>query len=291
MEKQLISVIIPTYNRETTILRSVNSVLHQDYENIELLIIDDNSTDCTRDIVLSINDSRIKYIKNITNLGACASRNIGIDFAKGNYVAFQDSDDSWRPNKLSNQVEDLLKHNADIVFCSMLNTNTKTIFPKEKIDYSKSVHSQFLEHNKAGTQTILGKSEIFKNNKFDETMPRFQEWELMIRLSKYYRIFHTDQVLVDYYIQSDSISMNFEKGLNAILKIYDKNKAEIDNDKKIKKVFLSTISQYLIATKKNATGVLFKSLWIRFDLKTFIKLILCIFGLSSVIRYRWKLND
>ena len=90
--KNLVSVIIPTYNRAHLIKRSAMSVLNQTYSNLELIIVDDGSTDNTEEVVKSIDDNRVIYIKQ-PNQGACAARNNGIDHAKGEFIAFQDSDD------------------------------------------------------------------------------------------------------------------------------------------------------------------------------------------------------
>jgi glycosyltransferase involved in cell wall biosynthesis len=94
------SVIIPTYNREKFILPAIESVLNQMFTDFELIIIDDASTDNTEQIVTSIADSRIVYVKNSINLERCTSRNIGIQRAVGQYICFLDSDDLYMPNHL-----------------------------------------------------------------------------------------------------------------------------------------------------------------------------------------------
>ena len=91
-----ISIIMPTYNRERLVLRSIQSILDQTYTNWELIIVDDGSTDSTQQVVQSVNDQRISYIKNQKNMGAALSRNKGVQLANYNYLAFQDSDDVWR---------------------------------------------------------------------------------------------------------------------------------------------------------------------------------------------------
>ena len=102
--KPLVSVIIPTYNRGRLILDSINSVLNQTYKNIELIVVDDCSTDNTEEILKSINDSRIKYVKLEKNSGACIARNKGIELSTGEFIAFNDSDDLWITTKLEKQL-------------------------------------------------------------------------------------------------------------------------------------------------------------------------------------------
>ena len=108
-ENVLISVVLPTYNRARCLSRSINSVLNQTFSNLELIIVDDGSTDNTRELVESFSDPRIRYIYQ-ENAGACAARNHGINEALGTYIAFQDSDDEWRKDKLEIQLNALIKN-------------------------------------------------------------------------------------------------------------------------------------------------------------------------------------
>ena len=100
----LVSIIIPTHNRKEFLIKALDSVLNQTYRNIEVIIIDDASTDGTGDLILSYNDERIKYFKNSSNLYAAESRNIGIQNSNGNFIAFLDDDDIWLPEKLEQQI-------------------------------------------------------------------------------------------------------------------------------------------------------------------------------------------
>lgn len=110
----LVSIIMPAYNGEQYILDSIESVVSQSYENWELLVIDDCSTDGTRNIVRSLGDSRIRLLCNKVNSGAAISRNYGLREAKGRWVAFLDSDDLWLPQKLEHQLKYMVER--DISF-------------------------------------------------------------------------------------------------------------------------------------------------------------------------------
>ena len=103
-ETPQIDIIIPTYNREKTIERAVRSVLGQTYDNIKVIIVDDGSTDGTEQIINSIEDSRIRYYKLKKNGGAGYARNEGVNLASAEFIAFHDSDDAWRPDKLEKQM-------------------------------------------------------------------------------------------------------------------------------------------------------------------------------------------
>lgn len=102
---ELVSIIMPSYNTGAFIKKTIQSVLNQSYENWELIIVDDCSTDNTDEVVLPfLNDQRIRYIKNEKNSGAAVSRNRALREAKGKWIAFLDSDDLWLPEKLEKQV-------------------------------------------------------------------------------------------------------------------------------------------------------------------------------------------
>jgi glycosyltransferase involved in cell wall biosynthesis len=113
MQFELISVIIPTYNRAQVLSRAVESVLGQSYNNLELIVVDDGSSDNTAEAIKEIEDKRIKYIKSSENKGVAAARNAGIKESHGDYIAFLDSDDQWLPDKLKLSLE-VFKNNSDL---------------------------------------------------------------------------------------------------------------------------------------------------------------------------------
>ena len=118
MNQELVSVIIPTYNLEAYIEGCIASVRNQDYENLEILVVDDGSRDGTPDILrrLSREDSRIRLF-GLTHRGVCAVRNFGLEQAKGQYLAFLDGDDAWRPDFVSTMVRAL--EDVDMAVCGM----------------------------------------------------------------------------------------------------------------------------------------------------------------------------
>lgn len=110
MTEGLVSIIMPSWNTEQFIGESIRSVLNQTYKNWELLIVDDCSSDNTDEIVASFSDPRIKYIKARKNKGAALARNKALRIAKGEWIAFLDSDDLWMPDKLEKQLEFMLSN-------------------------------------------------------------------------------------------------------------------------------------------------------------------------------------
>ena len=206
----MVSVIIPAYNREHIILKSVNSVLSQTYSDLELIVVDDGSSDGTRKILESINDERFRYIYQ-DNAGACKARNYGIELARGEYIAFHDSDDLWLPTKLEKQMNIFENYNADIVFCK-LNYKRKNGTSELSPSYiSEGFLNPIQNLFGIGTQTIIAKRKVFEKIRFDNELPRFQEFEMLYRASKLFSIYCLDDGLVDYEIGEDSISSNPEK--------------------------------------------------------------------------------
>lgn len=207
----MISVIIPTFNRASSILRSVNSVLEQTYTDIEVLVVDDGSTDQTEWIMEKIRDPRIRYIKQ-KKQGACAARNNGIKNAKGEYIAFQDSDDLWHQDKLDKQMDEIKRLNADVCFCMyekyFSNGESEGICGPDfyKSGLQKNLKTVF----GIGTQTLIGKAEVFREEMFDSKLPRWQDLELLVRINQRgYKICFLDMPLVDYYRGSDTIGGNY----------------------------------------------------------------------------------
>lgn len=254
MEKEKISVVIPTYNRARLIESSVKSVLSQTYQNLEVIVVDDASTDNTAEVVKAISDSRVKYVRLEKKSRACAARNKGIEQANGKYIAFNDSDDRWLPEKLQRQYDFLKESNADIVLCKMKcfddGGEFLHIFPtrnsSSRIDYKS-----LLQYNCASTQTFFGKAECFNETPFDPVMPRMQDWDEALRLSQKYAVFYLDDVLVNTFIQADSISAHPEKGLAAMERLFEKHEETISKFPKIAQSFFKKKASFSCKCGKN----------------------------------------
>lgn len=116
----LVTVIMPAYNAEKYIAAAISSVLSQSYGELELLVIDDCSSDKSVEIAESFgqSDPRVKVLRNARNVGVARTRNRGLDMARGEWIALLDSDDIWRQDKLEKQLEIAAKSRADIIYCS-----------------------------------------------------------------------------------------------------------------------------------------------------------------------------
>ena len=229
-----ISVIIPTYNRGKLIKKSIKSVLNQTYQNIEVIVVDDGSTDNTESIVKNIKDKRLRYIKLEENKGACFARNIGIKNAKGTYISFQDSDDIFYSNKLEVQLNNLLKNKSDIDFCKLKyhDFNTEFSIPnkeQEELIKKGKIIDELCKGNFISTQALLVKKDILDNIHFDDALPRFQDYDLVLRIVPKYKISYSDQSLVDLYKQVDSIG-NCDEKLKKACKIMIRKKYSLNEE-------------------------------------------------------------
>ncbi len=223
-----VSIIIPTYNREKTILRAVQSALKQTYSDREIIVIDDAGTDRTGEVLKPLIDRQvIHYIKLPENLGGSGARNKGIDHARGRFVAFLDSDDEWVPGKLEKQMEVIAQYpDTDVVFSQMkrIFPDKTTVFPAPIPDAAfDDPFTLLMRENKIGTPTaIVRLSKLKEINGFDASLPRLQDWDLFLRLSLVARFKMIPEPLCLVYLQDDSISRNSQALHQALTRIEEK---------------------------------------------------------------------
>lgn len=217
-EMPLVSVIIPTYNRITTLPRAMDSVLNQTYGNLELIVVDDGSTDGTQEYVLGLPDKRIRYVKGDGNRGPAAARNLGVKLARGEYVAFQDSDDEWHLDKLEKQMPVLLdsQQKNGMVYCEYTRYHGQTrqdVMPPERIPANcKHGHIQpvLLLQPLIGTPTMVIKKEYFLQvGGFNEELKTFEDYEFTVRFSQCHPIGFVEESLVKVNDMPDSIDKRF----------------------------------------------------------------------------------
>lgn len=207
MNKPLVSIITPTYKSKDFILDTIQSVINQSYENWEMIIVDDASgDDIEGHIAEHINDVRIKVIVKDENEGAARARNLAIDMAQGEYIAFLDSDDTWDSEKLLIQVGLMLKNDWDFSFTSyrIINEdNKRTVVEVPKtIDYEG-----FLRNTIIGTSTvILNRGKLNNVHLVDVRQDHDSMTWLRIMRENDIKAYGINQILTNYYKRSDSIS-------------------------------------------------------------------------------------
>lgn len=234
MNIPLISVVIPMYNRSKTIIKCLDSVCKQSYTNIEILVIDDCSQDNSVEIVKNYSDNRVRLITLDDNKGAQAARNKGICEAKGNWIAFHDSDDIWDVKKLQRQYKILQGNNFDEnlvihsnCYCYNVITKKQTIWNVPKTEGS----CFFLLLKRPGPlfPTILtSKKVLLRINLLDEKVPSYQEWDTCIQLSRECKFIHINVPLFTYvFHEGDTISKNKIRDIEGYWYVVNKYKNEM----------------------------------------------------------------
>lgn len=231
MEK--ISVIIPTYNRAQKIVKSIQSVLEQTYSNLEIIVVDDGSTDDTEHVVGQIQDERIVYIKQPVNQGVSVARNAGGMHASAQLIAFHDSDDYWHPDKLEKQMEYWQKHpEYNMVYCGYVlygvdGTSLTVPFERTWGVLEGDMYQTLLVNNTIGAPTILMRKESFvEAGGFDTSLQSLEDWEFVIRYSKHNQIGYVNEYLMDAHQTAGSVSSNVGAAYETRCKIIAEHREE-----------------------------------------------------------------
>lgn len=208
----VVSVILPAYNRRDLVCRALASVLDQSVREMEVLVVDDGSTDGTGDAVASLGDSRVRLIRLDANRGQSAARNRGVREAIAPLIAFQDSDDEWKPEKLARQIE-LLSRRLDtaMVYGDLLRV------PRQGESFvlhaPDLVRGRVMDHRGSGyaayglgIQTCLFRTETFRRvGGFNERMFCFEDLEFFLRFNQRFASVRIPEALVRYH-ETDGVS-------------------------------------------------------------------------------------
>jgi len=241
----MITVVITTYKRSPIILkRAIDSVINQTYKDWELYVIDDSPNDYeerknVKKIVDDFNNSKITYIQQSKNMGACKARNRGIALAKGDFIAFLDDDDVWDKTKLEKQLDKFneLDDRYALVYCGSVYYNTKKNKFKvhDSIFKSGEVFDELIMKNFIGGASFpLIKTKVIKElGGFDEELLACQDLDMWLRISKKYYIDYVSEPLVIYYIHDgEQISTNPKKRLQGTKRKIEKYKEYLESHPK-----------------------------------------------------------
>ena len=238
-EKGLVSVIIPTYKRCDKIARAINSVLCQEYSNLELLLINDNEKDdqYTKDLLRIIEpffeDPRFRFILQEKHINGAAARNYGIKLSKGEYIAFLDDDDWWDRQKLSKQVKELSKLDESFgcVSCkfSFFDKNEKLIGKTVKYRDGYIYKDILFLLTDVATGTLLIRHEALdKTGYFDEELLRHQDLQLLVKFTSLYKLKEVDEYLHCCDVSDSQNRLDGDKLLIAKQKFYISIKTQLD---------------------------------------------------------------
>lgn len=223
MNTPLVSIIIPSYNRPHYLRRALKSALNQTYQNIEIIVIDDNSTKDLYSIVQDFNDKRLSYYRNEENKGATYSRNKGIDLSKGEFINFLDDDDKLYPQKIElqiNKFRDSSVKNLGVVVCDV-EYKRRDIHQVKRNHLKGNIYRNLLRSYAIyGIHSMLIKSKYVV--KFDTNLKSNQEYDLAIRLAKRCNFDYVPQTLAQVFHSPDQISFNFAKKIEGTRYLFKK---------------------------------------------------------------------
>lgn len=206
----LVSIITPMYNSEATIQKTIESVLAQTYTEWEMVIVDDCSTDASANIVKNFQkrDTRIKYYKREKKSSIASARNYAISISKGQYLAFLDSDDLWKKDKLQKQINFMVKNNISFCYsgCAVIDekgNKTGKIRKVEKFaDYKLLLKGNFIP-----CLTVIVKKELFDGIKFPEI--KHEDYAVWLSILKTgIKAYGINEALAYYRVNSKSVSAN-----------------------------------------------------------------------------------
>jgi len=235
-EAGLVSVVIPAFNRAEFLRKGVNSVLSQTYPDLEVILVDDGSTDDSFKVMkeLQAHDHRIACFRHGKNAGAQAARNTGIRNARGKWIAFQDSDDEWMPDKIERQVAALSTQKFDpwtVVHTNCLkydgNTGMKELWNLPVVEGKHAYAAMLRNPGPTFSSLLTSKSALETIGFLDEKTPSYQEWDTSLALARYCRFIHIREPLFIYTLHNqDRISRDIRRdivGYQFVLKKYEKD--------------------------------------------------------------------
>jgi len=269
-EATLVSVIIPAYNRVDLLRRSVPSALSQTHHHLEVIVVDDGSTEDVKGALSGFDDPRLSYHRLDKNRGSAAARNWGMEHSKGRYIAFLDSDDEWREAKIEAQLARLRLKGPAYKACY-----TK----RERIDDATGKTVDFSEYGKEGgvladtlyrtrfglSSLIVERCMLLEIKGFDERVRIAQDWELYLRLAQRIIFAYVDEPLTRYHRHEGQISNTYEGNkdyVESLSIIYDKHRDLYRKDRKARGALLNQIGYYQMTCgqRKAARGSFLSSI-------------------------------
>jgi glycosyltransferase involved in cell wall biosynthesis len=246
-----VSIVIPTYNRAHTVTDAIRSVLLQSHADLELVVVDDGSTDDTGIRVARIADTRLRYVRG-RHAGVSAARNLGVRQASGDLISFLDSDDLWQPDKLACEVEclgrrpevdavftDLEKRHGDRVYPSFMRQTAvfsrrlrDPVAPEGLVLEPREMRLCLLEEVPIKPSALTVRRRAFEAvGGFDETWSSSEDWEFLLRLARAHRFAYIDRPLAVLFISPDSLHIvDQSRGEAAMIRLLLRERLTLTGD-------------------------------------------------------------
>lgn len=229
-----VSVIIPTYNRVKYISRAIDSVLNQTYDNIEVIVVDDNNENSSvRDEmtkVMSTYNNSVIYIKHKKNMNGACARNTGIKHASGDYITFLDDDDYYFKTRIEKLVNKIEKEKCDAIYSAALIVKNSKIYSLKNAIMSGNLQLEVLKQQSffaTGSNLFFTAKCLNELKGFDESFFRHQDLELMVRFFRNYNICALDEILVVKNVDDRSNELGLDKSIKYRFYFLDRYKEDI----------------------------------------------------------------
>jgi glycosyltransferase involved in cell wall biosynthesis len=221
-----ISVIVPAYNSQNTILETIASIQKQTFTDFELIVIDDGSSDRTLELIQTVRDPRIQ-VASYENGGVSVARNRGISLSTGEYITFIDADDLWTPDKLELQLKALQQHPAAGVAYSwtcFMDRQGKFFHDDRPIYFEGNVYAELLKTNflLSGSNPLIRRTALADVGEFDSTLTHAEEWDLYLRLAAKYNFVVVPKTQIFYRQTAGSASAKIEVMEKDAIRVIDR---------------------------------------------------------------------
>ena len=282
-----VSVIIPAFNSESTIVSAIRSVLAQTYDNTEIIVIDDASKDNTVEVInksfpQELNIGKIILVEMGENTGSSGARNKGIRVSRGQLIAFLDSDDIWLPDKLQKQLDRLIETGADACFCQTAWIENNRVL---KVTTVENTSVSF--ENGGPTSTWVMRRDVFeKIGYFDEDFPANVDGEFLVRFNKSCSSCFVYEPLYQHYYHPFQISFSSKNKIIGWEKMLGKH-LEIFNAEEKSAAYFNLAVFYLIDDQKKLNYVI-KAIRNKRTLKSIILFMLLLIPSAGISK--WFLN-
>ncbi len=271
MPTPVVSVVVSTYNRQKKLARALLSAINQSLKDIEIIVVDNASTDGTEELVRQFHDPRVRYIRHEANAGGGAARNTGIRAAGAEYIALLDDDDQWSPQKLEKQIAKMrqapVQTGLVYVGTEIYDEHKSIVRQVNHPHYRGEVYQQLLLGTILGSVTsVLVKKECFiKSGLFDETLTSCQDWDMWLRIAQHFEFDFVDEILARINMHGEQISMDFSAMIPGRTRMVEKHWLEFEQHPDIFVVHLKRIGKlhFLNGTWKEGLTWFAKAIGVR----------------------------